>query len=433
MISAFREIVAKLLQKFKAALNSNSYTRLFHKFSFCILMLPALPMAAYANNATLDIIDYEKAQVYLREDNKREAIKILSALVDRDSMNLGALLDLAIAQCQSNDEASAQAHFDRLSQISDIPPVIADLVSYYREKCRPPTPTWTKFTALSLGHVNNLNQAPSAEYFYLAPLNLNLKIADSARPINDEFRALDAGISRSDSSAGWNFGAFIQDTAYLTSKDYDTLQGYAKVGYRLKQGDFDLEGLALLSHLSIGRRSYLISNSVSGSAMHAVPNYENLDLGIAGTFIYLNYLTMPDYAARVGDVRGFLQWRPSPGLRLKVEYGLIEDNALRQRPGGDKTGQSLQLHGIWQLSPSQQLELLQGQTRLLDQTAYSPAFFGNAKRRPHLVTWSAAWRYQFREDMQIKLAARYGSNRDTLNFFDYQTSTLGITLEWSPK
>ena len=433
MIANFRVFFAKLLPEFIVNLESNICRRLFLHSFFCILMLSFLPITVHASNESLDIIDYQKAQLYLRDDNKIEAIRILSALVARDPMNLGALLDLAIAQCQSSDEANGKANFDRLSQTSDIPPVIADLVSYYREKCRPPTPTWTKFTALSLGHVNNLNQAPSAEYFYLAPLNLNLKIADSARPINDEFRALDAGISRSDSSAGWNFGAFIQDTAYLTSKDYDTLQGYAKVGYRLKKGAFDLEGLALLSHLSIGRRSYLISTSVSGSAMHAVPNYENLDFGIAGTFIDLNYLTMPDYAARVGDVRGLLQWSPSPSLRLKVEYGLIEDNALRHRPGGDKTGQSLQLHGVWQLSPNQQLELLQSQTRLLDQTAYSPAFFGSGKRRPHLVTWSAAWRYQFREDMQIKLAARYGSNRDTLNFFDYQTSTLGITLEWSPK
>jgi hypothetical protein len=283
------------------------------------------------------------------------------------------------------------------------------------------------------GYTHNLNQGPRDEYFYLAPLNLTLQLAEGTRPHNDGFRVLEAGISRSSSPIGWYGGVFIQQVDYNISNGYDNLLGDAKVGYRFRKDSFNVDVMCNISHLSIGQKSYLTSTSASTSAMRSVSHDGSWEAGGAATLTDRNYLTNPDYRARVVDVRALLQWRPTADLRLLGELGQIKDTALGNRPGGNSGGEVLQLTSQWQLTPRQLVELFHRQTWLSNQSAYSTAFFGDVKRHPHTASWNAAWRYQLREDLNLRLTARYGSNHDTLSFFNYQTSTHGIALEWLPK
>jgi len=399
----------------------------------CLLILMGSVWSADASSQVSDEQLYEQAQLHIRNGETKEAIRNLSILVERSPLHLGALLDLAIVYCKSNKQQEAQTRFDKLAQFSELPPAIAELISYYRENCRVPASAWRGFAATGIGYTQNLNQGPRDEYFYIAPLNLTLQLAEGTRPRNDGFRALEAGISRSSSPIGLHGGVFIQQVDYDGSNDYDNLLGDAKVGYRFKKDAFDVDVMGNISHLSIGQKSYLTSTSASISAMRSVSHDGSWEAGGAGTFTDRNYLFTPDYRAHVVDVRVLLQWRPSADFRILGELGLIKDTALRNRPGGNSGGEVLQLTSQWQMTPRQLVELFHRQTWLSDQSAYSPAFFGDVKRSPNIVSWNAVWRYQLREDLHLRLTARYGSNHDTLSFFNYQTSTHGIALEWWPK
>lgn len=421
------------IYRMDAILRSTACARHIGQYLLCLLILFSSIGSAIANSQVSDELVYEQAQLHMRNGETKEAIRNLSILVERSPLNLGALLDLAIVYCQSNKPLEAQTRFDKLAQFPELPPAIAELISYYRENCRVPASAWRGFATAGIGHANNLNQGTREKYFFLAPLNLTLQLAEGTRPRNDGFRVLEAGLSRSSSPLGWHGGVFIQQVNYDESNDYDNLLGDAKVGYRFKKDAFNVEVLGNISHLSLGQKSYLAAMSASISAMRSVSHDGSWEVGGAGTLTDRNYLSMPDYLARVVDVRGLLQWRPSADLRLLGEFGLIKDTALRNRPGGNSNGQVLQLTSQWQLTPRQLVELFHRQTWLSDQSAYSPAFFGDVKRRPNLSSWYGAWRYQLREDLQLRLTARYGSNHDTLSLFNYQTSTLGMALEWWPK
>lgn len=399
----------------------------------CLLVLMGPARAVDTDGQAPDEFMYEQAHTYLRNGNTEEAIENLIKLVDRSPLHLGALLDLAIVYCQSNRPVQAQARFDRLAQFPELPSVIAELIFDYRQKCPAPSSAWTGFATVGVGYARNLNQGARDEYFFLAPLNLTLQLAEGTRPRNDGFRVLEAGISRSNSPMGWHGGIFIQEIDYNASNDYDNLLGDAKIGYRFKKNDFNVDVAGNISHLLIGQKPYLTAMTTSISAMRSMSPDGSWEIGGAGSLTDRNYLNLPDYRAHVVDVRGLLQWRSSAGLRLLGEFGLIRDTALHNRPGGNSHGPVFQLSGQWKLSPRQSVELFHRQTWLSDQTSYSPAFFGDVKRRPHLASWYGAWRYQLRDDLQIRLTARYGANQDTLNFFDYRTSSLGIALEWWPK
>ena len=403
------------------------------QYLLCLLILMCSIGSAVANSQVSDEQMYEQAQLHMLNGETKEAIRNLSILVERSPLNLGALLDLAIAYCQSNKPLEAQTRFDKLAQFPELPPAIAELISYYRENCRVPTSSWRGFATAGIGRAHNLNQGARDEYFFLAPLNLTLQLAEGTRARNDGFKVLEAGVSRSSSPIGWHGGVFIQQLDYDGSNDYDNLLADAKVGYRFKRDVFNVEVIGNISHLSLGQKSYLTAMTASISAMRPVSVDGSWEVGGAGTLTDRNYLNMPDYRAHVVDFRGLLQWRPSADVRLLGEFGLIKDTALRNRPGGNSGGQVLQLTSQWQMTPRQLVELFHRQTWLSDESAYSPAFFGDVKRRPNLASWYAAWRYQLHEDVQLRLTARYGRNHDTLSFFNYQTSTIGIALEWWPK
>lgn len=403
------------------------------QYLLCLLILMGSVCSADTSSQVSDELVYEQAQLHMRMGETKETIKNLRILVDRSPLHLGALLDLAIAYCQSNMQLEAQTRFDKLAQFPELPPAISELISYYRENCRVPDSAWRGYATTGIGHAHNLNQGARDEFFFLAPLNLTLQLAKGTRPRNDGFKVLEVGVSRSNSPIGWHGGIFIQQVNYDRSNDYDNLLSDAKLGYRFKEDAYNVELLGNISHLSLGQKSYLTAISASISAKRSISYDGSWEVGGVGSFADRNYMNMPDYRAHVVDVRGLLQWRSSAELRLLGEIGLIKDTALRNRPGGDSNGQVLQLTGQWQLTPRQLVELLHRQTWLSDQSAYSPVFFGSIKRRPHLASWFAAWRYQLREDLQFRLTARYGSNRDTLSFFEYQTSMLGVALEWWPK
>jgi hypothetical protein len=316
---------------------------------------------------------------------------------------------------------------------SELPPVIAQLISDYREQCRPVKSVWRSFATAGIGYARNFNQGGRVDYFFIAPINMTLQLEDSILPRNAGFRIIEAGVSTSDSSSGWHGGIFVQDIDYNGSSDYDNILADAKLGYRFKNDDFDIGIVGNISHLSIGKKSYLTSASTSISVMRPVSHDKSWEVGAAGNFTDRNYLNMPNYRAHVVDVRGLLQWRPSTDLTLLGEVGLISDVALKNRPGGNTNGPVFQLTGQWLLSPRQSLDILQRQTWLSDQSAYSPAFFGDLKRRPHLASWYAAWRYQLREDLLVRLTGRYGRNQEKLSFLDYRASTFSIALEWWPK
>lgn len=398
------------------------------------LALAAFPCRAdtAAPEADADEALYRAALVDIANGQTERAIAKLNTLADRAPYHLGALLDLAIAYCQSDDQTRAEGIFSRLDTLPQLPPAIGELITYYRSgNCQPAALPWRGFVAVGAGRASNLNQAPGSENFFLAPLGITVSLTDRARPRNDSYRLVEAGASRPAGENGWGGGVFFQSMDYGQANDFDTQLGQAHLTRRLRVDGLRLEFLGMASHLTLGGHSYLTALSGVASAMVPISETGEWQSGAVASLSDLHYMSLPDYRSRIGEVRGRVQWQPSPRFRLLGEAGLTHDEALADRPGGSRQGPVLQATAQWAVAPGHIVEVYHRHAWLKDAQPYSPGFFGQVRREPNQETWYAAWRYKFADNLQLRLEARRNTNRDSISLFDYHAKSANLMLEWS--
>ena len=374
---------------------------------------------------------YRAALEDLNQGNTQQAIGKLDVLVARNPSHAGAMLDLAIAYCQSDRPAKAEPLFGRLNRLPELPPAIGDLIAYYRDNCRPTSVPWRGFAAIGFGRADNLNQSPGTDYFFLSSLGLSLQLAEIAWPRSDNFRVVEAALFRYPQEQGWGGAVSFQGVDYRRANEYDTALWQASVGYRYKTEEaIRLEAQGIANRFLLGGESYLSSLSLNLSAMMPLSAQGSWQFGAVGSVTSLDYLTLPDYQSLIVEERLRLKWQPLPQLNLLGEAGWTHDGAKGNRPGGSKRGPVAQLIAQWELMPRHSLELINRQAWLSDETAYSPLFFGDEKRRSHLSSWYLAWRYQLPDNFRVRLEARRNASQDAIELFDYRSSSLGILLEW---
>ena len=399
-----------------------------------LLGLAGMALAAEDLGLNNDEAVYREALDDLSHGDNQRAISKLDALVTRMPSHVGALLDLAIAYCQSATPDKAGPLFDRLSQLPQLPPAIGELIFYYRANCLPTAPPWRGYVAIGVGRANNFNQSPGTDYFYLGSLGVALQLAKTAWPRDDNFRIVEATVYRQSSESGWGGGVAFQGINYRRSDDYDSSFVQANIAYRYKtEGAVQLEAQAYFGQFLLGGKSYLTSQALILSSMRSLSADGQWQFGGVGSVTYLNYLDLPEYRARIVEERMRLKWLPGYRLNVQGELGWNHDQAMSNRPGGDKNGPVSQLIVQWEYLPGQLLELVNRSAWLADKDPYSPAFFGDEKRRSHLSSWYAAWRYQLPENFTVRLEARRGVNDDTIPLFDYRSPSFGVLLEWRPK
>lgn len=377
---------------------------------------------------------YREALLDLQEDHTEQAIAKLQRLVAEQPAHLGAQLDLAIAFCHAGQGARAEALWSKLETAADLPPTIGELIAYYRQRgCALPEVPWRGFIAAGLGYGENINQAPGDALFYLPPLGVSLRLTGEARPRQDSFRQVEAAWSRPSRAGQWGLGGWFQHIDYVHASEFDSDQGQVFAHLHQALGGGSLEMTGSVSFMTLGHHAY--SRGAAGQLASWFP----LDqegrwrwggvLGVTG----LDYVDLPDYQARMSEVRGRLEWMPVRSARIRAEAGWLQDKALRDRPGGDKSGPVLQLSVNWQPGARSALEVFHRQTWLKEEEAYSPGFFGPVRRDSHQSLTYAAWRQVLSDHWVLRLEGRLLQNKDSIALFEYRSSSLGLMLEWWPR
>lgn len=377
---------------------------------------------------------YREAILDLQEGYVQLGIGKLQALISKQPEHFGAVLDLAIAYCQSGHRAQAERLWGELEASPQLPPGIGELIAYYRRgKCEAPDAPWRALVALGGGYGDNINQAPSAAFFYLEPLGVSLELTDKARPKRDAFQIVEMGISRRVRESHWGAGFYFQGLNYAQADDFDSNLGQAHLSYRHAIGLGQLDVRGAFSYMTLGGKAY--SRGVAGqlSALFPLTPSRSAQAGFSASVSEVNYFSLPDFRSRIVETRGRLEGLVNPRLRLLGEAGWTVDQARGERPGGDKQGPLLQLSAQWMLWPGQVLEVFHRHAWLQDEMAYSPSFFGPVRRKSHQATIYLAWRKELPRDFILRLEARQVSSRDSIALFDYRSSSLGLMFEWWPK
>ena len=371
---------------------------------------------------------YGRALSDLAAGRTQAAIDGFSAIVARYPNHQGALLDLALAYCQGALPQDAEILFERMLATPDLPPAIQEVIKFYRlGACQTPSPVWRTMLATGVGRAQNLNQAPQSGLLYLPSLDITLKLAEKSRPQRDNFLITEAVLLRQPDSSGWGGGLFLQNATYGQQGAFDYTLTTGLLTRRTQVGAAQVELQGTLLNQQYGGQNHLNSMSLAGSALWGG------QAGLIASVASFNYPKLPEYRSQQLDLRGRLQSNKNNALSLVGDVGWNIDQAMADRPGGDRAGPTAQITAQWAFAPNQSVEVIHRLAWKLDSKPYSALFFGDVHRENRQASTYVAWRYRVSNNWQWRVEGRYATSKDSVSLFTYNSSALSAMLEWEPR
>lgn len=402
--------------------------------SVCLLLLALtfgltpLHLAHAAEVPDSDNAAYGLALNDLAAGRTKAAVEGLSAIVARNPNHRGALLDLALAYCQEALPHKAETLFERLLELPDLPPAIQEVIKFYRMgACQAPSPVWRTMLATGFGRAQNLNQAPKNGNLYLPPLDITLQLAEKSRPQTANFLITEAVLLRQPDSLGWGGGLFLQNGTYGQQGAFDYTLTTGLLTRRTQVGAAQVELQGVLLNQQYDGHNHLNSMSLAGSAIWGG------QAGLIASAATFNYPNLPDYRSQQLELRGRLQSNKNNVLNLVGDVGWNIDQALADRPGGNRAGPLAQITAQWAFAPNQSLEAIHRLAWKHDSKPYSALFFGDVHRQNRQISTYAAWRYRISKNWQWRVEGRHANSTDTVSLFTYGSSALSAMLEWEPR
>lgn len=155
--------------------------------------------------------------------------------------------------------------------------------------------------------------------------------------------------------------------------------------------------------------------------------------GLVASAASFNYPNLPDYRSQQLDLRGRWQSHKNSGFNWVGDVGWNTDQALADRPGGNREGPMAQFTANWAFASNQSLEMTHRLAWKQDAKPYSALFFGDVHRHNRQASTYAAWRYRVSKHWQWRVEGRYATSKDTVSLFTYSSSALSAMLEWEPR
>ena len=402
--------------------------------SVCLLLvaltfgLTPLQLVYAAEAPDSDNAAYGSALSDLAAGRTQAAIEGFSTIVARNPNHQGALLDLALAYCQEALPRKAEILFERMLASPDLPPAIQEVINFYRMgACQAPSPVWRTMLATGFGRAQNLNQAPQSGLLYLPTLDITLQLAEKSRPQTDNFLTTEAVLLRQPDSSGWGGGLFLQNSTYGHQGAFDCTLTTGLLTRRTQVGAAQVELQGVLLNQQYGGHNHLNSISLAGSAIWGG------QAGLIASFATFNYPNLPDYRSQQLDLRGRLQSNKDNAFSLVGDIGWSIDQALADRPGGNRAGPLAQITALLEFAPNQSLEVIHRLAWNDDSKPYSALFFGDVRRQNRHISTYAAWRYRVSKNWQWRVEGRHATSTDTVSLFTYDSSTLSTMLVWEPR
>lgn len=415
---------------------------------------------------------YQDAVTALSQGNTAQAQRLLQEVVQHIPNHAGAWLDLALLHCQLGNAEETEKIFQKIERELQAPESILALMQKTREQgCRVPV-AWIKQAQVSVGHASNVNYAPAdgvIRFANNAPFP-ELVLSPNNRPKGDRFvfgELVGVLPASQENLAGAQWQGVLQYKKYQDATNFDSLivaGGASWRGLVRDLSDTRLQAAGRLfeswevnayaSHWTMGASAYETSAQVwlntwsawledgahvDGSNGNSNSAWQRLSLGLpwrwgieTGLSTYL-YPQNHQYNALRWDAKLRSQWRSQwAGLShvATVAVGLVVDEAIQQRPGGRRFGNTAQAQLETQWTEKDTSVVYLQQQWLQETSPYNDFFFGDTKRAP--LSYAAGLRYTHRlaAAHQVYVQGSYQKVQDQINLFSYKNQTLNIGYQW---
>jgi hypothetical protein len=343
------------------------------------------------------------------------------------------LMDLVIQQCQSGDNKQVQAISQAIrDQLSPPPEILALLAQIEQTNCLGPAqkPTDRPYTelAIAMGFDDNINLGIKADSITLGSASKPITfLLDSDYKPNSRAYLSASATRQFITDNGWT----LQGSVGLRKiNDYSPLD---TVGYS-RNGRYPLKPMGIASQVQIGwSQSWL-----GGTVYRQMPTLEwESTLGnpkqpwvITGQIDQPNYPTQSSQDARIAllSLTRYVRWEPL-GL-LSVGAGLINDQALKQRAGGNRQGQTIQASAQHDL-PYGQIQAQWSQTRWISAQDFFTSLV-DERRQNRTKQLTLTYQRKLSAQMSFYAQYQYRTAQDTVPLYVHTSNDLvaGWVQQW---
>jgi len=382
--------------------------------------------------------EYLQAMRLMAAGDREAASRLLSRIVQNTPQHAGAMLDLAIVQCELGNAQTAAWLFQSVVERFRPPPDMIEMIRTLQASgCLGPATAnqgRRHFIYLARGTDSNVNRGASTRFFTIAgPTGpgLTLPIADAYLPKSDQFLLLAGELTREFRPSGMPaFRGFVQFQARrhdsLSAYDTNLLGVGAELPFQAASWEWRATGSA--SGLTYGGNFYQAQQRLELFAAPLAQPLPNARIGGLAAITRTAYRSLPNFDSRASEL-GLQIEAGSRRLLFKGNLGVARDDAIANRPGGDRSGSFAS--GLAQFAIVGELvgEVSITEQRWDGSSNYAPGIIDRI-RNQRLRSGAASLMLPITRNQGLRLELRQTRNRESIPIFAYEGRQIALGWQW---
>lgn len=372
---------------------------------------------------------YREALLSIAEGRRADASETLKRLIEKDPLHAGGWLELALLQCSLGNKDEAERLFTAIEQRFSPPPEIQKLIDESRaRRCDRWEPRSQSMLAAGRGIEQNVNQGANSAVYQPQPGSDDLILLPEFLPQHDQYLQFTGDYLRDVSVNGSSLFVQFQARRYDRLHDYDSTTLFAGMESPWRFGKWTLRTSATLGLMTLGGHYYQRQASVQANIGPPLPLPRSLQFNVTAGFTHVDYITLANFRGNTMDLRGQFSYRAGAHY-ASAGFGLLNDHATADRPGGDRHGSLLNLlyRHRWPNEVSGELGFTRQTWR--GQTAYAPGLIDQARAQKTNVL-RASFSYPLTRNQTLQVEVRDVRNKENISIFQYNNRLLQINWQW---
>jgi hypothetical protein len=395
--------------------------------------LPAAAQTASPDDPVQHIELYREALRALDENRSADAAALLERFLATEPRHAGALLDLAISQCELGEAATAERLFREIETRFAPPPGIRDVIAALRASgCKGQAKrngaSWA--ATLGRGHDDNVNQGSSIPTFTIGSgANLiSYELTPEFRPQADGFSQL--GLSWAKPVGRGDTLGFLQLNARRNDHYHvqDATSALAALEHGWAPGAWRVRSTVALGAVVLDKALYQRQQQLQVRVTPPLPLPKGVDVALTGSASHVNYPTRPTYGGTTYEIGGMLGQRTGSYL-AQATMSALSDRGVAARPGGNRRGWFGSLQGLRRLRPDWTGEASLTHVSWRSSTMYSPGLIEQV-RHQNTTTARLALQWSFRPSWSLVSEWRATRNQENITLFQYNSQSVQLSLRW---
>lgn len=384
-------------------------------------------------NAATD--QYLQALKAINEKRHIDAKILLEKLVESEPQHAGALLDLAIMQCNLGNRLEAERLFNFMINRFAPPPAILEIIEIHRKTgCIVKTPDVTQNLSVESGHDTNANQGAMNSIFTIddfgTPINLQLLPEYLPKPDNYVSASLDLS---QETPAGNTFYVQLRGRQFARLSNFNSAGLAAGVESQFRLNDWIARPSASLSILSLANALY--QKQVTARIKFDVPQVSSsfMKYSIVPSVSRIAYPTISNFDSSNVELR-VLATKQSDRYYFNLNAGAMYDYGNEFRLGGNRRGWTV--GGFLRSATPLQIEgkpifaEFGVQHQSWQNSKIYLAGLINVKKHQNNNILRAALGWAINPNNTVQLEYRQIANRENISFLSFDSKQLQLSWQW---